>query len=135
MGDLGMEYFLVFLLGIIVAVVGIFIARPALFTRSNTDFAMLEVVVEESIAELETRQSQILEEIEAKHEALLKLQGQLIASFVPTGTQSPKVMAVLELAEENEDPLGIARKLGLGLGEVQLILELNKTSAPLDESD
>lgn len=124
-----------FLLGIIVAVVGIFIARPALFTRSNTDFAMLEVVVEESIAELETRQSQILEEIEAKHEALLKLQGQLIASFVPTGTQSPKVMAVLELAEENEDPLGIARKLGLGLGEVQLILELNKTSAPLDESD
>lgn len=135
MGDLGMEYFLVFLLGIIVAVVGIFVARPALFTRSNTDFAMLEVVVEESIVELETRQSQILEEIEAKHEALLKLQGQLIASFVPTGTQSPKVMAVLELAEQNEDPLGIARKLGLGLGEVQLILELNKTSAPLDESD
>lgn len=126
---------MVFLLGIIVAVVGIFIARPALFTRSNADFAMLEVVVEESIVELEKRQTQILAEIEEKHQALLELQGQIIASFVPTGIQSPKVMAVLELAEQNEDLLGIAKKLGLGLGEVQLILELNKNRSPLDGSD
>ncbi len=129
-----MEYFLVFVLGIIVAVVGMYIARPALFTRPSSDFAMLEAVVEESIGELESRQTQILTEIEEKHQALLELQGQIVASLGPAGPQSPKVIAVLELAAHNDDPQGIAKKLGLGVGEVQLILELNNR-VPLVESD
>lgn len=130
-----MEYFLVFLLGIIVTIISVFVVRPSLFTRPNVDFAMLETVVEESIAQLETRQGEILKEIEEKHQALLELQEQIIAKFVPADTQSPKVLAVLELAEKNEDSMGIAKKLGLGLGEVELILELNKEREPLAESD
>ncbi|HHT67837.1 MAG TPA: hypothetical protein GXZ85_01105 [Firmicutes bacterium] len=130
-----MEYFLVFLLGIIVTIISVFVVRPSLFTRPNVDFAMLETVVEESIAQLETRQGEIIKEIEEKHQALLELQEQIIAKFVPADAQSPKVLAVLELAEKNEDLMGIAKKLGLGLGEVELILELNKEREPLAESD
>lgn len=130
-----MEYFLVFSLGIIVAVVVFFIRRPALFTRPNTDFAVLEAVLEESLEELEKRQTEILQEIEEKHKALLELQEQIIANFIPTTTQSPKVLAVLELARQNTNLSDIARKLGLGIGEVQLILDLNKKQQPLAESD
>lgn len=130
-----MEYFLVFLLGIIVTIISVFVVRPSLFTRPNVDFAMLETVVEESIAQLETRQGEIIKEIEEKHQALLELQEKIIAKFVPADAQSPKVLAVLELAEKNEDLMGIAKKLGLGLGEVELILELNKEREPLAESD
>ncbi|MCK9525674.1 MAG: hypothetical protein M0R49_07070 [Limnochordia bacterium] len=130
-----MEFFLVFSLGLAVAIVGIFVLRPGLFTRPNDDYAMLEAVIEESLSELETRQAEILAEIDEKQSALLSLQDQIIASFLPASVQSPKVMAVLELAGEGEDQIGIAKKLGLGLGEVQLILELNKDRKPLAESN
>ncbi|HKM43818.1 MAG TPA: hypothetical protein VJZ70_07475 [Limnochordia bacterium] len=130
-----MEFFLIFLLGIAVAIVGVFIVRPSLFTRPREDYAMLEAVIEESISELETKQAEILAEIDDKHSALMKLQEQIIASFLPANTQSPKITAVLELAEQGDDVVKIAKKLGLGLGEVQLILELNKDREPLAESD
>mgnify|MGYP000917341112 FL=1 len=130
-----MEYFLVFLLGIVATVVVVFLLRPGLFTRPNLDFTMFEAVVEESIAELEKRQGEILTEIEEKHQALLELQEQIIARFLPSDTQSPKVSAVLELARHSDDPMSIAKKLGLGIGEVQLILELNKDREPLAEND
>jgi len=42
-------------------------------------------------------------------------------------------VAVLELAEEGLDEQTIAKRLGLGTGEVQLILELNKESKSLEE--
>ncbi|HBN97448.1 MAG TPA: hypothetical protein DDZ66_14245 [Firmicutes bacterium] len=130
-----MEYFLVFSLGIAATVVVVFVLRPGLFARPNVDFTMYEAVVEESIVELEKRQGEILREIEEKHHALLELQEQIIARFVPPDTQSPKVLAVLELAGQDEDVVNIAKKLGLGVGEVQLILELNKDRKPLVESD
>lgn len=129
-----MEYFLVFSLGVTLAVVIVFVLRPGLFSRSSSDFALLEVMVEESIAELEKRQAEIIAEIEEKHQALLELQQQIIRSFVPQEQKSPKVMAVLELAAENKDAAAIAKRLGLGLGEVELILELNKDDKPLAES-
>lgn len=129
-----MEYFLVFSLGVTLAVVIVFVLRPGLFSRSSSDFAVLEVMVEESIAELEKRQAEIIAEIEEKHQALLELQQQIIRSFVPQEQKSPKVMAVLELAAENKDAAAIAKRLGLGLGEVELILELNKDDKPLAES-
>jgi hypothetical protein len=96
---------------------------------------MLEAMVEQSMEELETRQAEILQEIEGKHKALLELQEQIMASFIPAAGQSPKVLAVLELAKEEENVSEIAKKLGLGLGEVQLILELNKGSQPLAERE
>jgi len=41
---------------------------------------------------------------------------------------------VLELAAQGKDVAEVAKKLGLGLGEVELILELNKGEKPLAES-
>lgn len=129
-----MEFFLVFTLGIAVAVLGLFLLRPGLFTRPNTDFSVLEVMVEEALEQLEQRQAEILAEIEEQHNALLELQKQILSSFFPEPQQSPKVLAVLELASQGKDVEQIARKLGLGVGEVELILELNKDSEPLAES-
>ena len=129
-----MEFFLVFTLGIAVAVLGLFLLRPGLFTRPNTDFSVLEVMVEEALEQLEQRQAEILAEIEEQHNALLELQKQILSSFFPEPQQSPKVLAVLELASQGKDVEQIAKKLGLGVGEVELILELNKESEPLAES-
>ncbi|NLM40798.1 MAG: DUF2802 domain-containing protein [Firmicutes bacterium] len=129
-----MEFFLVFTLGIAVAVLGLFLLRPGLFTRPNTDFSVLEVMVEEALEQLEQRQAEILAEIEEQHNALLELQKQILSSFFPEPQQSPKVLAVLELASQGKDVEQIAKKLGLGVGEVELILELNKDSEPLAES-
>jgi len=128
------EFFLVFTLGIAVAVLGLFLLRPGLFTRPNTDFSVLEVMVEEALEQLEQRQAEILAEIEEQHNALLELQKQILSSFFPEPQQSPKVLAVLELASQGKDVEQIAKKLGLGVGEVELILELNKDSEPLAES-
>lgn len=130
-----MEFFLVFSLGVALAIVVIFVLRPGLFSRSSTDYAMLEVMIEESISELEKKQAELIEELEEKQQALLELQEQVIKSIAPVQHQSPKVLAVLELAAEDEDVAGIAKKLGLGLGEVKLILELNKDSKTLAESN
>jgi hypothetical protein len=44
------------------------------------------------------------------------------------------VLAVLELAAQEIDAEDIAKKLGLGRGEVELILELNKDGDPLAET-
>ncbi|HBG08645.1 MAG: DUF6115 domain-containing protein [Limnochordia bacterium] len=129
-----MEYFLVFTLGIATTVLVFFLLKPALFTRPNTDYSVLEMMVEEAINQLEERQGEILAEIEEQHQALLELQKQIVSSFIPEYQQSPKVLAVLELAAQNKDVADIAKKLGLGLGEVELILELNKESEPLAES-
>lgn len=129
-----MEYFLVFTLGIATTVLVFFLLKPALFTRPNTDYSVLEMMVEEVINQLEERQGEILAEIEEQHQALLELQKQIVSSFIPEYQQSPKVLAVLELAAQNKDVADIAKKLGLGLGEVELILELNKESEPLAES-
>ena len=129
-----MEYFLVFTLGIATTVLVFFLLKPALFTRPNTDYSVLEMMVEEAINQLEERQGGILAEIEEQHQALLELQKQIASSFIPEYQQSPKVLAVLELAAQNKDVADIAKKLGLGLGEVELILELNKESEPLAES-
>lgn len=129
-----MEYFLVFTLGIATTVLVLFLLKPALFTRPNTDYSVLEMMVEEAINQLEERQGEILAEIEEQHQALLELQKQIASSFIPEYQQSPKVLAVLELAAQNKDVADIAKKLGLGLGEVELILELNKESEPLAES-
>lgn len=126
-----MEFFLVFSLGIAVSIVGVFIFRPNLFTRPNEDYAMLEAMIEESISELEARQAEIIAEIDEKHRALMKLQEQIIANFLPAHVQSPKVTAVLELMQQGDEVVTIAKKLGLGLGEVQLIAELNKDRKPL----
>jgi len=128
------EYFLVFTLGIATTVLVLFLLKPALFTRPNTDYSVLEMMVEEAINQLEERQGEILAEIEEQHQALLELQKQIASSFIPEYQQSPKVLAVLELAAQNKDVADIAKKLGLGLGEVELILELNKESEPLAES-
>jgi DNA-binding NarL/FixJ family response regulator len=120
------EYVLVFTLGIATTVLVFFLLKPALFTRPNTDYSVLEMMVEEAINQLEERQGEILAEIEEQHQALLELQKQIVSSFIPEYQQSPKVLAVLELAAQNKDVADIAKKLGLGLGEVELILELNK---------
>ncbi|NLJ80642.1 MAG: hypothetical protein GX335_06440 [Firmicutes bacterium] len=124
-----MEYFLVFLLGMALAVVIVFVARPGLFIRSGPDFSLMEVVFEEALQELKERQSQLIAEIEEKHASLLELQGEMVRTFLPPDIQSPKVLAVLELAQEGCDEVTIAKRLGLGTGEVQLILELNQSEA------
>lgn len=125
-----MEFFLVFALGMIVAV----LIRPGLFARPNLDYSVMEMMVEEAINQLEERQQAILAEIEEQRRILLQLQDQIVKSFLPESHKSPKVLAVLELAAQGKDVAEVAKKLGLGLGEVELILELNKGEKPLAES-
>lgn len=121
-----MDLFLVFLLGIVFGIGGLFLARPSLFVRANQDFSVFEAMFEESMEELEKRHNEYLAEIEEREKALLNLYAEVAASLVQDPNQSPKVQAVLELYEANCDEVTIAKRLGLGLGEVQLILALNK---------
>lgn len=130
-----MEYFLVFLLGIALAVVVLFVTRPGLFTRTKQDFSLFETLFEDAMDELEERQQQLLQEVQERHQALLELQSQLNTALGPTKARSPKVLAVLQLAEEGDDIPVIAKQLGLGVGEVELILELNKDWETLAESE
>lgn len=121
-----MEFFLVFLLGIALALVVLYVLRPGLFSRSTPDFSLYEVMFEEALAELEKRQKEFFAVIEEKEEALIALQQKIMATFVPSPVQSPKISAVLDLAGKGLTTADIAKKLGLGVGEVQLILELNR---------
>lgn len=130
-----MEYFLVFLLGMALAVVVLFVTRPALFTRSKQDFSLFETMFEDAMDELERRQQQFLQEVQARHQALLDLQHKLNIALAPSQSKSPKVLAVLQLAERSDDIASIAKQLGLGVGEVELILELNKDWETLAESE
>ena len=129
-----MEFFLVFALGMIVAVLALFLIRPGLFARPHLDYSVLEMMGEEALNQLEERQQAILAEIEEQQRILLQLQDQIVKSFLPESHKSPKVLAVLELAAQGKDVAEVAKKLGLGLGEVELILELNKGEKPLAES-
>ncbi len=130
-----MEYFLVFLLGIALAVVVFFINRPALFTRSKQDFSLFETMFEDAMDELERRQEQFLREVQTRHQELLELQHKLNTAFAPTQAKSPKVLAVLQLAEQGDEVASIAKQLGLGVGEVELIMDLNKEWETLAESE
>ncbi len=127
-----MEFFLVFLLGIVLAVVVLFVVRPGLFTRTNQDFSLFEVMLEESLEEFEQRQNQLLDELEQRQKELIELQQKIINNFAPEQIQSPKVASVMSLQAQGHDDETIAKKLGLGIGEVQLILSLDKTRANCD---
>lgn len=129
-----MEFFLVFILGIVLAMVVLFIVRPGLFTRSNQDFTLFEVMLEESLEEFENRQKQLISELEQRQNELAELQQKIINSVAPEKVQSPKIISVLNLQAEGYDDESIAKKLGLGIGEVQLILSLDKTKESLDEN-
>ena len=130
-----MEYFLVFLLGIALAVVVLFVTRPALFTRSSEDYTLFETMFDDAMEELERRQQEFIEDIQARHNALLELQAKLNTAIAPDRARSPKVLAVLELAQQEDDINVIAKQLGLGVGEVELILELNKEWEMVAESE
>lgn len=130
-----MDFFLVFMLGMILAVVIIFVLRPGLFSKSNEEFAYFEVMLEEAVAELEAKQKELLAEIEQQKVALLELHEQLLTAYTPKQDQSPKALAVLELAQEGHDAATIAKRLGLGTGEVQLILNLEKNWKTLAENE
>lgn len=121
-----MEFFLVFLLGIALAVVVIYLLRPGLFSRSNQDFSLFEVMFEEALTKLEDRQKEFIAEIERREAELLSLQQKIMTTFLPVQSPSPKIGAVLELASQDLAAPEIAKKLGLGIGEVLLILELDQ---------
>lgn len=130
-----MEYFLVFLLGIALAVVIFFVIRPGLFTRSKQDFELFQTVFEDALEELDQKRQHLLQEIDARQGELLDLHHKLTRDLGVAHGQSPKVLAVLELAQQKQDPASIAKKLGLGVGEVELILGLNKDWETLAECD
>lgn len=127
-----MDYFLMLSLGLAFGILLIYLLRPALFVRQKADFAALEAMFEEFIEELDTKQELFREEIEQFRQEFADKEKQLdqrLASLIspsPANIPSPKVRAVLELAQEGIDEVDIAKKLGLGKGEVQLILELNR---------
>ena len=129
-----MECCRVFALGMIAAVLALFLFRPGLFARPYLDYSVMVMMVEEAINQLEERQQAILAEIDEQQRILLQLQDQVVKSFLPESHRSPKVLAVMELAAQGKDVAEVAKKLGLGLGEVELKLELNKGEKPLAES-
>ncbi len=91
---------------------------------------------EDAMDELERRQEQFLREVQTRHQELLELQHKLNTAFAPpTQAKSPKVLAVLQLAEQGDEVASIAKQLGLGVGEVELIMDLNKEWETLAESE
>lgn len=130
-----MEFFLVFVLGMILAVVILFVIRPGLFSKPDQDFTYFEVMLEEAISELEEKQRDFLEQIEEQKMALLEMYEQLNKIQGTNQGQSPKVLAVMELAKEGHSAAMIGKRLGLGIGEVQLILDLEKDWKTLAENE
>lgn len=86
--------------------------------------------MEEAINQLEERQQAILAEIEEQQRILLQLQDQIVKSFLPESHKSPRCWRCWNWLPK----VKMWRKLpktGLGAGEVELILELNKGEKPL----
>lgn len=138
-----MEFFLIFILGMAMAVVVLFVLRPELFSRTSSDFTVYEMMLEDTLAELERKQEEFYKELAQKEKQLELLQQEMEKTLAVVQKQSkipvdnlsskkkkvqhhsPKVQTVLELALEGQDADTIAKKLGLGIGEVQLILGLH----------
>jgi len=127
-----MELFIVFLLGIMLGVVGLFIFRPSLLVKPTQDFSLLEDLAEELMgqieqkeAELDAKYDEIMAAVNQSEQRLLKLSDDIVKALKSGNLSSPKVKAVLELKEQGCDEMTIAKRLGMGVGEVQLILSLN----------
>jgi DNA-binding NarL/FixJ family response regulator len=127
-----MEFFVVFLLGAMLAVVALVLLRPGMLVKPTPDFSLLEEMAEELMGRIEEREAEldqkyqaILEAINQGEQRLLRLSEDVVKAFKNGDLASPKVKAVLELKEQGLDDLAIAKQLGVGVGEVQLILALN----------
>lgn len=127
-----MEYIITLLLGIILGVLLLYILKPSYFNQTKTpDFTSLEVMFEQFIDEMDNKQEQFRQEIAEKETALKRLQMEIERS-VKDSTVSPKVLKVQSLYEEGHGVQEIAQKLGIGQGEVELILNLEKQKTNLD---
>ncbi len=129
-----MEFFIVFLLGIMLGLVGLYLVRPNLFVKPPPDFSLLEELADELIgriekkeAELDAKYSEIIETINQEEQRLLQISEKLIQAVKHGDLTSPKVAAVLDLKDEGCDARTIAKRLGMGVGEVELILSLNES--------
>lgn len=142
-----MEYIIVLLLGVILGVGVVFLLRPQLFVRRSQDFSMLEAMYDQMVEDLEEREQRLYAQLEALDRHMQK---QSTPGEEPSATEkretvkhtapkaSPaepqdgsihgtKVEAVSELLDQGCEPLAIAKRLGIGRGEVDLIVELRKS--------
>jgi len=132
-----MEFFAVFLLGVLVAIAALAVLRPGLLVKPNLDYSVMQDMAEEMLARLEQRQAEldrkyqeILEAIAQGEQRLLRLSEEAAKALKAGNLTSPKVQAVLALRGQGLDERSIAKKLGVGVGEVQLILALNESNSP-----
>ncbi|NLM39746.1 MAG: DUF2802 domain-containing protein [Firmicutes bacterium] len=127
-----MEFFIVFLLGIMLGLVGLFLVRPNLFVKQPPNFSLLEDLADELIGrieekekELDAKYAEIMQTINQEEQRLMQISEKILQAVKHGDLTSPKVKAVIELKQEGCDARTIAKRLGLGLGEVELILSLN----------
>lgn len=127
-----MEFFIVFLLGIMLGLVGLFLVRPNLFVKQPPNFSLLEDLADELIGrieekekELDAKYAEIMQTINQEEQRLMQISEKILQAVKQGDLTSPKVKAVIELKQEGCDARTIAKRLGLGLGEVELILSLN----------
>ncbi len=132
-----MEFFVVFLLGVMLGIVGLVLFRPGMLVKPTPDYSLLEDMaedllnrIEEREAELDKKHAEILATITQGEQRLLRLAEDVVSAFKNGDLASPKVRAVLELKQQGLDELTIAKRLGVGVGEVELILALNDNICP-----
>ncbi len=136
-----MEYIIVLLLGVILGVGVVFLLRPQLFVGRGQDFSMLEAMYDQMVEDLEEREQRLHVQIEEWERRIREARStdKGFSSNRPTGSpmpveagegdrvsQSSKVGAVAELLEQGCEPLAVAKRLGIGRGEVELIMRLRE---------
>ena len=83
-----MEFFVVFLLGAMLAVVALVLLRPGMLVKPTPDFSLLEEMAEELMGRIEEREAEldqkyqaILEAINQGEQRLLRLSEDVVKAF------------------------------------------------------
>ncbi|NLY11475.1 MAG: hypothetical protein GX020_07320 [Firmicutes bacterium] len=124
-----MEYLIVLILGFILGLLLLYILRPGLFVAKKEEFTTLEALFDDLMAEMENKHDSMMKELDEKGKELTRIKTDvksLISESLRSEVSSPKVRAVYDLAGQGLEEGEIARRLELGKGEVQLILQLKE---------
>ncbi len=102
------------IIGLVISLAYLNFKKPTQHQHAS-DFAALEAMFEQFMEELEEKQQEFRAEI-----AECEQQGKMVRTQPPSG----KHQKVLDLFAQGKDATSIARQLGIGRGEVDLIIQL-----------
>ncbi len=116
------------IVGLMVGLVLLYYKRPVSGqNRIDADYAAVEQMFDQLMTELEEKHQTILQELSDWEQKFHSMQGE-VETKDRHEQRSPKSTAVLELDRQGLAPLEIAKRLGIGQGEVDLVLQLKKTN-------